>query len=79
MSDERAERIRQIAADVFGEPVDALGDDTAPGALESWDSLAQLNLMLALEDEFAIELSPDDIERMGSLGAVIELVATRVG
>jgi acyl carrier protein len=78
MTEEIAERVRAIAAEVFGEDIETLTSLTERGVLESWDSLAQLNLMLALEDEFAIHLAPEDIERMNTLGAVADLVSERV-
>ena len=78
MTEEIAERVRAIAAEVFEEDIETLTSLTERGVLESWDSLAQLNLMLALEDEFAIHLAPEDIERMNTLGAVADLVSERV-
>lgn len=32
--------------------------------LNSWDSLAHLKLIIALEDEFNIEIEPDEIQLM---------------
>ena len=71
-------RVIDLAADVFGvEPAD-LNEASTPADHESWDSLAQLNLMVALEDEFSIELRPDDIQEMVSIGAIAAVVTDRV-
>ncbi len=78
MSDETVDRVREIAADVFGLSVDEIGADTAQADIEAWDSLAQLNLMLALEDEFSIRLTPNDIEKMGTVSAIAQLVAAKL-
>jgi len=78
MDDETIDRVREIAADLFGVGVDDIAADTTPADIEAWDSLAQLNLMVALEDEFSIRLTPDDIEQMGSVSAIASLVAAKL-
>jgi acyl carrier protein len=79
MTNDVGRRVVEIAADVLGESVDAIGLDTTPADLETWDSLAQLNMMVALEDEFAIQLAPEDFELMTSLAAISALVSSRLG
>jgi len=39
--------------------VSAIGDDASPDTIENWDSLRHMNLVLALEEEFGIELTDD--------------------
>jgi acyl carrier protein len=72
-------RVIEIAADVLGEPPGSIGSDTTPADIEAWDSLAQLNLVVALEDEFAIQLAPEDMDLMVSIGAIAALVSSRLG
>jgi len=38
--------------------------------IAAWDSLGHLNLILAIEAEFGVSFSPDDVIGMGSLGAI---------
>jgi acyl carrier protein len=78
MSEEHLERIRQIAADILGVPLDSVTADSSPDTVEGWDSLQHLNFMLAVEESFGIYLSPEDGERMTSIGAAAELVGERV-
>ncbi len=74
MNDTIADRICSIAAGVFGvEPVEVTPTSTADD-IETWDSFAQLNLMVALEDEYSIELDPDDMQQMSSIGSIADLV-----
>lgn len=40
--------------------------------VESWDSMNQINLILALESEFGVKLSVDDAIRMNSVQAIME-------
>jgi acyl carrier protein len=36
--------------------------------------MRHLNLVLAIEEKFGVQLDPEDIERMKNIGAVAELV-----
>jgi hypothetical protein len=40
----------------------------------SWDSLNHLNLVMALESEFRVNLSPEDAMELNSVGAIIRLL-----
>jgi acyl carrier protein len=78
MTDDVGRRVIEIAADLLGEPTSSIGNDTTPADIETWDSLAQLNLVVALEDEFAIQLAPEDMDLMVSIGAIAALVSSRL-
>ncbi len=54
-----ANRLKQVMARIFGVDVSAIGDDASPDTIENWDSLRHMNLVLALEEEFGIELTDD--------------------
>jgi acyl carrier protein len=62
-----------VASDVLGVPAERITLDSSPETIETWDSLQHLNITLALEDELGIQFEPDDIERMQSIGAIVEL------
>jgi acyl carrier protein len=42
--------------------------------LESWDSLAQMNLVIALEEEFEITIPDDEVGTMLSLPLIMSLL-----
>lgn len=46
--------------------------------IESWDSLKQINIVLALEDEFKLSFSDEEILRMTSLQEILHVMNTRV-
>jgi acyl carrier protein len=56
-----------------------LTPDSGPGTVEGWDSLQQLNLVLAIEQEFELQLGPEDIERLGNIRLIAAVVACRLG
>ena len=43
--------------------------------VNNWDSLTHMNLIVAIEDEFGIEMSGDDIAEMISFGSIKKTVA----
>jgi acyl carrier protein len=68
------EQVRGIASDVFGVPAGKLSPSSSPETIENWDSMQHLNLVLAIEEKFGIQLDPEEIEQMKTIGAVAALV-----
>jgi acyl carrier protein len=72
------DRIQAIASDLFGVPANKLQTSSSPETIENWDSIQHLNLVLALEERFGIQLSPEEIEQMKSLGDTATLVKSKL-
>jgi len=72
------EQVRSIASDLFSTPTDRISPDSSPETIESWDSIQHLNLVLALEEKFGLQLSPEEIEQMHTIGQVTKLVETKL-
>ena len=68
------QQVRSIASDIFGVPADKITAESSPETIENWDSMQHLNLVLAIEEKFGVQLDPEDIERMKNIGAVAALV-----
>lgn len=58
------ERIKQVMGAVFSVDPATLNDDASAGTIEQWDSLRQMNLVLALEEEFGIRFPAEQIEEL---------------
>lgn len=69
-----SDQIRTIASDIFGVSADKITPASTPETIETWDSIQHLNLVLALEEKFGLQLSPEEIEQMKSMGEVIKVV-----
>lgn len=69
-----SDQIRMMASDIFGVPGDKVTPSSTPETIETWDSIQHLNLVLALEEKFGVQLSPEEIEQMKSIGDVIKVV-----
>lgn len=74
MTESTFDQVRSIASDIFGIPADKVTAESSPETIENWDSMQHLNLVLAIEEKFALQLEPEDIEQMKNIGAVAALV-----
>ena len=75
MDQDCEQRILDVISAVFTVPVSELTDETGPDNVEGWDSMALINLTLALEAEFGVELPPEEATEMRSVGQIKALLA----
>jgi acyl carrier protein len=66
--------VYDIVAKAFVVPVETIRDDMTPADIDSWDSLAQLSLVLDLEQTFAIAFEPEDAFRIVTVESIIDIV-----
>ena len=71
------DRIFRVVSDVLGVPIEKVNDESSPDTIQAWDSLSHINLILALEAEFAISLSPEDVLEMLSVGLIRTIIAEK--
>ena len=72
------ERTLAIVADIFEVPLEQVLPESSPDTIETWDSLRHLNLVLALEQEFGIQFSPEEIEQLLSVELIVALLAEKI-
>ncbi|MFC1807524.1 acyl carrier protein [Candidatus Omnitrophota bacterium] len=58
------DKIINVMASVLGVEENQISEDTSPDTVETWDSLQHMNLVAALEEEFKISLSDEEIREM---------------
>ena len=69
--------VLEIVSQVMNMPIDQLDDDSSPGTISIWDSLKHMNLILALEEKFAVSFSDDEIVGMLSVKSILELLSKK--
>jgi acyl carrier protein len=72
-----SDRLTQTFANVLNVPVESLNDATSPANTPQWDSLATVNLTLAVESEFGLRLSMRDIRGMSTIGLAKSVLRTK--
>jgi acyl carrier protein len=73
-----SERVLGIASDVFGLAPGVISANSAPETVESWDSARHLNFILAIEETFQLQLSPEETDKVRNIGQAIELVEEKL-
>lgn len=79
MTADAAEQVRTIASNIFNMLVQEESASSAPEAMDDWDSLQRLNLLLALEEHFEVEFAPEEIEKMKTLADFAAAVEKKRG
>jgi len=70
-------RLIDLIAGVLRIPASEIVDSIDMEATGTWDSLSHMQLIAAIEDEFAVELSVDEIVEMRSVGQIKRVLRTR--
>ena len=71
------DKLKEIVAELFELEPAAVNDVLTPDDVELWDSLNHLRLVSAVEEEFQIKLSMQEIESIRSLATLRALVEQR--
>ncbi len=72
------DQVRGIASDLFSIPMDRIQPESSPENIESWDSTQHLNFVLALEEKFGLQLSPEEMEQMRNVGEVAKVIESKL-
>lgn len=70
------QKVREILVEILGKQILLLDDEqVVPNNVITWDSLNHLKIILSLENEFGIDILPDDITKMKEgLISIMELL-----
>lgn len=66
--------VRQAAADVFQVPLDQLHGGSSRDDVPQWDSLNHVNLVIALEQTFQVQFTPEQVDQMLTLELIAMLI-----
>jgi len=70
-------RVQQIMADVFAVPISQIDLESSADTIETWDSLQHLTFVLAVEQEFGVQFTPEEIEKLISARRVVEILEAK--
>lgn len=62
------EKLEQIFRDAFG--IEKLTDDLSIDTVEGWDSMAHVALVMTLQKEFGVTVSPADAIELTDVAAI---------
>lgn len=61
-------KLRNIFREIFDDDLMSISEETQRGDIEDWDSVAHVKLVLAVEAEFGIRLTTDEVATVKSVG-----------
>jgi acyl carrier protein len=73
------EAVQEIFRDAFDDGQLSISDETNADDIEDWDSLAQISLVSAIEQEFAVRFALGELATLRNVGDMIELICRKSG
>ncbi|MCX7097123.1 MAG: phosphopantetheine-binding protein [Methylococcales bacterium] len=74
MNTDVLDRVLNLLANTLNVNVNTVDQSSSADTLDAWDSLAQVNLMMALEHEFDLQLEVEDFIKLNSVATIVEFI-----
>ena len=58
------DKIKEVFSNIFGTPLNEINGQSSPDTIENWDSINHMKLITALEEEFNVEFTDEQILEM---------------
>lgn len=72
------ERVRLVIARVFGDNDVVVTRSTTASDVEGWDSVSNIEVLVALEREFAVRFNTGEMATLANVGQLVELIELRL-
>ena len=77
--EELLEAVAEILRDIFDDEELSVTEETSSADVEDWDSLEQINILVAIQDRFGIQFSLDDVKGLENVGDTLDLIERKLG
>jgi len=71
--------VRRLIAGIVNSPLEQITGESSPSNPETWDSLAHLDVIVGLEQEFRVRFTTREIEGMTDVKAIVDLIGRKTG
>jgi acyl carrier protein len=72
-------RLQAVFVDVFRIAPEEVTRQTEFGELPAWDSMGHMDLMVALETQFGVEITAETISQLTNVAAIMEHIQAKHG
>jgi acyl carrier protein len=72
-------RLRQVVSDMLEVDIDNINENSSSDNIEQWDSLSHIKLVMAIEAEFNVKLTPEEMMDMLSVKLIKNILEDKVG
>lgn len=78
----KREEVLKILTAIFQNNFDdeeiQLTDETSSADIEDWDSLEQINLVVAVQDKFKVRFNIEEVNSMSNVGEMVDFIIKKV-
>ncbi len=71
-------KVLEILSSILLVPMDDLDQHSSPQTIPNWDSLKHMNLVMAIEEEFEVQFTPDEFLELLSVPAILETLSQKL-
>jgi acyl carrier protein len=75
--DEILSRLQAVFRKAFGDPALSVSDRTTAADVPDWTSLRHVDLIVAVEQEFAVRFSTREVRQLENVGSLVDLIARK--
>lgn len=68
------ERLTRVFREVFDDDSIVISDETTADDIEDWDSFEHINLIVAVEGEFAFKVPMGKVVTMKNVGEMVDII-----
>jgi acyl carrier protein len=68
------DRVKEIIANITNTPVSRISEKSNDQNLAGWDSMAQINIVVALEAEFGVSFTAEEMSSLNSVTQILEAI-----
>ncbi len=72
-------KLTEIFRKNFDDDSIVLKDETSSEDIEDWDSLEQINLVVAIQDLFKIKFNIEEVNKMSNVGGMVDFILEKRG
>lgn len=72
------EKLQEIFRDIFDDEELVIIEEMTATDIEDWDSLAQINLIIAIEKEFGVKFNLEEVSKLKNIGEMLDLIKLKV-
>ena len=78
MANKIENKIKNLMSAVFEVRSHDINNESSPDNIDSWDSIKHMNLVFAIEEEFNIKLTDDNIIELINMKNIMEMVLGKI-
>ena len=68
------QELQPIFQDIFDDEELVITNETNAAQIEDWDSLAQVRLVAAIENEFSVKFTFNQLQKLKNVGDMVDLI-----